>query len=398
MNRVRYKTLEISAPVYWLSLLFMILVLLAGLLAAHHMEQQGHWITGMNNQIVWGMPHIFAILLILAASGALNVASLGSVFGIDRYKPLARLSGLLAIALLIGGLLILVLDLGRPDRLIVAITTYNFMSIFAWNIFLYTGFILVVAIYLWTLFEPPMGKYAKSIGLVSFIWRFVLTAGTGAIFGFLVARDAYDAAIMAPLFVAQSLSIGTAVFLLVTLCVFRILHSPQQGEWVDKLCRLNGIFITIVLYLVAIQHLTNLYVTQHGDIERFILLKGGTVTAVFWLGQILLGSILPMAMFFRAPERDLRWRIRAAALVVVGGFAHLYVTIIGGQAFPLDLFPGKEESSPFFDGAIASYSPSLPELLLGIGGIALALIIVAVAMRVLPFVPVLESPADEGHG
>jgi Ni/Fe-hydrogenase subunit HybB-like protein len=113
------------------------------------MEHHGHYVTGMNNQVVWGMPHVFAVFLIVAASGALNVASISSVFGKAAYKPLAPLSGLLAIALLAGGLAVLVLDLGRPDRLIVAMTYYNFKSIFAWNIFLYTGFMAVVVVYLW---------------------------------------------------------------------------------------------------------------------------------------------------------------------------------------------------------------------------------------------------------
>ena len=50
-------------------------------LAALYMEHNGHWVTGMTNQVVWGTPHIFAIFLIVAASGALNVASIGTVFG-----------------------------------------------------------------------------------------------------------------------------------------------------------------------------------------------------------------------------------------------------------------------------------------------------------------------------
>jgi len=108
----------------------------------------------MNNQIVWGMPHIFAIFLILAASGVLNVASISSVFRKVFYHPLARLSALLAITLLLGGLSVLVLDLGRPDRIVVAMTSYNFKSIFAWNIVLYNGFLVVCAIYLWFMMEP----------------------------------------------------------------------------------------------------------------------------------------------------------------------------------------------------------------------------------------------------
>ncbi|MBI2225872.1 MAG: polysulfide reductase NrfD, partial [Betaproteobacteria bacterium] len=67
------------------------------------MEHHGHIVTGMTNQIVWGLPHVFAVFLIVAASGVLNVASIASVFGQQFYKPLAPLSGLLAIAMLAGG-------------------------------------------------------------------------------------------------------------------------------------------------------------------------------------------------------------------------------------------------------------------------------------------------------
>ena len=112
------------------------------------MEQHGHMVTGMNNQIVWGMPHVFAVFLIVAASGVLNVASIGSVFGKPVYKARAPLSGLLAMALLAGGLTVLMLDLGRADRLIVAMTHFNFKSIFALNVILYTGFFAIVALHM----------------------------------------------------------------------------------------------------------------------------------------------------------------------------------------------------------------------------------------------------------
>ena len=55
------------------------LVSAIGIGAALYMEHSGHVVTGMNNQIVWGIPHVFAIFLIVAASGVLNVASIGSV-------------------------------------------------------------------------------------------------------------------------------------------------------------------------------------------------------------------------------------------------------------------------------------------------------------------------------
>ena len=153
MASVHYRELEGRSAGFYSLLGVLALFIMAGLAAAWAMEHQGHVITGMSNRIVWGTPHVFAVFLILAASGALNVASVASVFGQELYKPLSRLSGLLAITLLAGGLAVLVLDLGRSERLIVAMTHYNFKSIFAWNIFLYIGFFAVVALYLWTQFE-----------------------------------------------------------------------------------------------------------------------------------------------------------------------------------------------------------------------------------------------------
>ena len=142
MKRIHYSLLEGRAG-YYVALAILGAIAGAGVLAAWYMEHHGHVVTGMTNQIVWGTPHVFAVFLIIAASGVLNVASIGTVFGKKPYKPLGRLSALFAVAVLAGGLTALVLDLGRPDRLVVAMTKYNFKSIFAWNIYLYNGFFAV---------------------------------------------------------------------------------------------------------------------------------------------------------------------------------------------------------------------------------------------------------------
>jgi len=370
-------------------------VIALGLGAAYTMEHSGHYITGMSNRIVWGTPHIFAVFLIVAASGALNAASISSVFGRAMYKPLSRLSGVVALALLAGGLAVLVLDLGRPDRLDVAMTTFNFRSIFAWNIFLYTGFFVVVLVYLWMMLEKRMNRYSKPAGLFAFLWRLTLTTGTGSIFGFLVARQAYDAAVMAPLFIVMSLSLGMAVFILVLFPVFGWIGRPLGQAVVRRLGRLMGVFIAVVLYFVAVQHLTNLYAAEHHGVERFILVDGGPYTWAFWLGQVILGSLIPMFLVFHPGySRCSCVVMAAAALVVVGGFAQIYVIIIGGQAYPLVMFPGMEVTSSFFDGQVASYTPSLPEIGLGLGGVAISLALVAVAVRVLPVLPMSLADAD----
>ena len=372
---------------FYLLLALGVAVLLAGLGAAYSMEEQGHVITGMNNQVVWGLPHVFAIFMIVAASGVLNVASVGSVFGQSMYKQRAPLSALLCLTLLAGGIMVLMLDLGRPERLIVAATHYNFRSVFAWNVLLYSGMAAIVAVYLWTMFERRFNRYTQAAGVAALVWRFVLTTGTGSIFGFLVARQAYQSALLAPMFIVLSLGWGLAVFMLVQSALLAWNGHALEDAVRRRLARLLGIFVAASLYLVAVYHLTNLYFARQGEFEAFILRDGGVYPLLFWAGYVLLGSALPMGLLFHPRFASERATLAASLLVLLGAFAWLYVFIIGGQAFPLDIFPGYQVSSSFGDGAVAGYRPSWPELLLGVSGLAATFVMTTVGVRVLDFLP-----------
>jgi molybdopterin-containing oxidoreductase family membrane subunit len=376
------------------------LVVGLGLLAAWNMEEHGHIITGMSNQVVWGTPHIFAIFMIVAASGVLNVASIGSVFGKTVYKPRAPLSGLLAIALLAGGLSVLMLDLGRPDRLIVAMTYYNFKSIFAWNIFLYTGFFAIVGVYLWTLMERRMNPYSKYAGFTAFFWRLALTTGTGSIFGFLVARQAFSSAVLAPAFIVMSFAWGLAVFIIAQTAMFSWNNLTLHPHILRRMKNLLGIFIAGALYFITVYHLTNLYFAKQIDFEHFILVGGGIYPLLFWAGYVLIGSVVPLLLLFH-PQLGSQCRsvVVASILVLVGAVAILYVLIIGGQVYPLEIFPGMAVTSSFLDGQVDHYVPSMYEIFLGLGGLGVAFVITAIGMRVLHFLPQddfsqLESAAN----
>ena len=396
---LHYREIPGKSMGYYSVLALLGLLIALGLGAAYYMEHQGHYVTGMTNQIVWGMPHVFAVFLIVAASGALNVASISSVFNKKIYKPLSPLSGLLAIALLVGGLCVLVLDLGRPDRLIVAMTYYNFKSIFAWNIILYNGFLVIVAVYLWMLMEKRFNKYSKVVGTFAFIWRLILTTGTGSIFGFLIARQAYDAAIMAPTFILMSFSFGLAIFNIVLIGIYSGTERPLGSVIVERLRKLQGVFVAAVLFFIVIYHLTNLYATEHHGIEKFILDGGNVYTGLFWLGFVLIGSIVPMMIcLMKGFKNSARWLVTASIMTIAGGMAQMYIIIIGGQAYPMDLFPGYDVSSSFFDGVVASYTPSIYEIGLGVGGFAFAIAMVLAAVKILRFLPLsLDNSLVDPH-
>ena len=382
------EKLKTCRYLYWGTFLFLGLLVLIGLASSAYMEHEGHYVTGMNNQIVWGLPHIFAVTLIVIASGVLNIASMSSAFNKKLYKPLAPLSALFAIAFLIAGLIILVLDLGRPDRLIVAMTTYNFKSIFAWNIFLYSGFFVILSIYIWTMLDFNVSRFSSTVGKLAFGWRIILTTGTGSIFGFLVAREAYSTAVLAPLFIIMSLLYGTAVFYILLRIISKMQNINIPTEITVNIRKLIIIFLIANIYFLILYHITDLYISKQIAIEKFILLDGGGYTTMFWLGQVGLGLLIPLIYELSNKENRNFPLTLTSIMIIVGGFFAVAVIIIGGQAFPLNIFPDHTIiESTFFDNGIHGYTPSIYEYGLGIGGTSLALIIILVLITNLKFIP-----------
>ena len=163
--------------------------------------------------------------------------------------------------------------------------------------------------------------------------------------------------------------------------------AVPDSDMLKKLGRLLAIFVLVVLYLVAVQTLTSLYGGRQRGVVEFLLFSGGVYPVLFWLGQVGLGSILPLMLLYSRRSRGCASILTASVLVLVGGLSQLYVLITGAPAYPPRIFPASRPSSIFFDGVVTYYVPSLWEVLLGVGGVAMAVLLCLVAMRILPLLP-----------
>jgi hypothetical protein len=268
------------------------------------------------------------------------------------------LSGLLCIALLSGGLMVLMLDLGRPERIIVAATHYNFTSVFAWNVVLYSGMVGIVVVYLWTMFERRFNAWSKPAGIAALVWRFVLTTGTGSIFGFLVARQAYQSALLAPLFIVLSFGWGLAVFLIVQVDDVPLERPPSGAA--RSSAAWHGCSPSSSARRCTWWHRVSPdqpVLRAARPFEAFILRgnDGGIYPLLFWGGYVLLGSVAPMVLLFHPGFRGdsaARWPPRCWwCWVRVRVALRLHHRRSG---FPLEIFPGLRGQQQFGDGAVAA--------------------------------------------
>ncbi|OSM05337.1 NrfD/PsrC family molybdoenzyme membrane anchor subunit [Magnetofaba australis] len=355
-----------------------------GLLAFGYIEIQGHHVTGMNQKVVWGLPHVFAISLLVMASGALNLASMATVFGAEPYKQFRRFSAFLAIALLVGGLLVLIADLGRPDRGLLTMIHMNFRSMFTWNVFLYSGFVVLCFLYLWSMMEHE--KYVKITGSAAFPGRVILTTGTGSIFGVIHAREVFHSAITGPTFIAVSLSSGTAICFLLLASTFKATGREFHPKLISGMRNMLIFFTLAVFYLIVVEKFTKSYSPAFYDVEKWVLT--GQWAWLFWGGIVLAGIVAPLAILtHKTWGNSLNGVMLASGLAIIGEVSFIAHVLLAGQTYPFNPFPGYVVSSSFQDGAFGHYVPSLSEFMLGMGGVGVAGLIYLLGIKFFRLLP-----------
>lgn len=361
-----FKKIDGNSPQYYLLIAVLAAFVVAGSVSVYLMITRGIYLSGMTNRVPWGLQIIMAVFYIGLSAGSLVVSGLYGIFGKLEYKPFARIAAFLAMLFLIAGLLSIITDQGRMDRLFVEpFSNFNFLSMFSINPGLYIGHIFICIIYLWALFKEK-GRLTKVASVTVVAWAISVHSGTGAIFAF-VPRELYNSPLLPPSFVAAALSSGAALMILVIVTLFRCTRRPLDLALIIWLGRLLAVFIVVAFYVVLIENLHRLYLIESREAGLYFLF-GGFHSLLFWGGLIVVGSIIPALLLFnRKTGSSLRWILISSVLVVIGVLCERYLIVIPGQVHPPQLFPGMEiVSSPIVEG-VAVYDMNYLEVFQALG-------------------------------
>jgi molybdopterin-containing oxidoreductase family membrane subunit len=365
----------------------------AGLFATYLMYTQGLHITGMSNRVPWGISIVMLIYYIGLSAGSLVLSAMSALFGRKEFKPFARIAALLAMLLLVGALLSMILDWGKPDRVFVPFMYFNFVSMFSINGILYSTYIAICFVYLLAMFAEKE-KLVTAIALIAVIWAVGVHSGTGAIFGF-VSRELYESPLLPPSFITAALSSGTALMIILLQLLFRYTKRPFDQRYVKELSRLLAVFIIVVAYFLFIENAFRAYNIGHREAASFFLF-GGSHSMVFWVGLIGIGIVVPALILFTPGSKNSIKMINIAAILhVIGVFCERYIIVIPGQLHPADILPNMNVESVALDGAIVSYSISFLEVVQALGVAAIVAIAFMLGLRVFAMLPTKALIEDE---
>ena len=400
-------------------LLLLALVATIGLATLVYRLDSGLGVTRLGSVVPWGLWVAFYIYFIGLSAGSFLLSTLVFVFRNKTLEPVGRLAVLQAFVCLITGLVFILIDLGHWERFWHVIVYPQWNSILAWEIWFYNFYIVLLLAELWLLLRSDLARWAadarglrrlcyralslgfrrpateaeeqasdtrtrrwlRVLGLIGIPIALGVHGGTGAIFAVVKARPAWYSPIFPLVFIVSALASGGGLLLFL-----RAFVAPQPEEdrkILPALARLTGGFLIFDLLLLFLEFLTGLYGGMPDHVEVYHLITTGPFWYVFWIGQLLLGALVPLLLIYGRPTRAApAFRLGLAGLLIVVGVFGIRLNIVI-PALALPVFRG-------FDHAIDSprlsslYTPNWVEWVSSLGIVAVAALLMYGAMRLLP--------------
>jgi len=390
-----FVPIEGKSGKYYLAVAVLAAVVFVGFICFAVAYVTGHQVFGSSNVIPWGMPIVLAIYLIGLSAGSLILSSLTYVFGREEFKPIARMAVFLAIVLIFGAMVSIAVDLGRPEkfwRLFMFFYLNNMTSMFAINGILYGGYFVISLVYFGFILASQQ-KLTRMMGILAVCWAVLVHMGTGAIFGFVAAREVWFSPIKPFEFLAAAVTSGIALLIVVTVCTLRFTGRDVKKDIITSLGSMLSTFIIILLILIVVDKLTHLYEPAR---EATLYVLAGPFSGMFWLLQIGLVVVVPLAiLFYRRLGSTISGVVAASISVVVGIFFERYYLVIPGAAYPQHYYPGKIEG---VYGAVGYFPLTVAEMGLSVGILALLALLFILGLRYLEALPPKEAEEQKDAG
>lgn len=395
---------------YRLWLLVLASVLLAGLLAAAAVLRYGLVLTNLTDLVPWGLWITVDLSAIALSAGAFSLCAAVYLLGLDRFRPLARTATYVGLVGYTMAAMTLLLDIGRPDRFWHPIVFWNPHSVL-WEVtmcvMLYLGVLSLEVAPLFGEAHWIAGRWprlAARLRQVHQLAPYLAVAGLGlsmlhqsslgATYGVLKARPIWYRPGISVLFIVSAVAGGVALTLLLSSLASRVSRHAHANEGrIVELAKVVGWILLGYLYLRFWDAFAMSYTSQPGRDEGLSLLLSGPLSFNFWILEIGLGILAPVAMLLRSRWRQHFWlRQLALAMVVVGVCAYRWDTTMVGQLVVLTYLPSSTLA------AFTQYRPSLVELVSAAGVVAFGLLALTLGIRHLNIIDHGQPGRHVAHG
>jgi molybdopterin-containing oxidoreductase family membrane subunit len=384
-------------------------LVLLGLYAYITQYRNGLTVTGLSRQIFWGVYITNFVFFIGISHAGTFISAVLRVLKAEWRRPISRLSELTTVFILMFGVGSVLIDLGRPDRMLYAIRYANFRSPLLWDVCSISLYLTVssICLYLalipdiallrdlggkrewfyrilslgWTGMENQHRRLEKSINFMSIlVIPVMITVHTVVSFVFaMTIQPLWHSAIFGPYFVVGAIFSGVASVIV----VMAVLRKAYHLENYIKPVHFNniGIFLMAMtllwFYFTFAEYITIVYGNEPVHMAIFWSKISGKFAPLFWL-HFILCFIIPLPILAVRRFRTIRGTVVASISIILGMWLERFVIIV----------PTLTKQRMPVEGAF--YIPTWVEWSILAGCISLFILLYTLFTKVFPIVPIWE--------
>lgn len=366
----RHPAIGVALGIAWFA------ALVVGLIGVGQRLLTGHELANYSSAIPWGLWVSAYVYLVGLSAGAFLISSLIFVFGFRRLEPIGKLALFTALVSLVAALLTIWFDLGHMERFYRVFTNGNPVSMMAWMVWMYTAYFVLLLFELWfamrgdlvdvapestlrgriaalllgrfgdafgrrsaaTMADSTYDRTAdmrmvRTLGAIGVPLAIAFHGGVGALFGVVGAREFWNAPLFPLLFIVGALLSGGGLLTFIVAFFWPDRGSEEHREMVISLGRITLGLLLVYLIMVWAEYSITFYADIPAASRPLYQVLGGPYPWVFWVFQIGLGALVPIALMVARP-RSVPWVGIATFLIAACFLATRLNIVIPGLVEP----------------------------------------------------------------
>lgn len=365
----------------WCALLLVLIGV--GALGYSRQVQEGLGVTSMTDSVSWAFYIGNFTFLVGVAAAAIMLVIPAYVYHWGPIKEVVILGELLAVSAVVMCLLFVTADMGRPDRfwhMMPGIGMLNFpAAILAWDVVVLNLYLVLNAfIVVYLLYHAYMDRQVNN----RLLWPLVIATiplavsihtVTACIYAGMVARPYWNAAVLAPRFLASAFCSGPAVLLIVLQVLRRTTRLKIQDAAIWKVAELMAYAMAMNLFLTGMEAFKEFYAGGHHSVFTrfyFVGLHGHNGLVPYAWTAIVCNTIAFFLLLIPATRKNAITLNVGCLLIYTGTYIEKGIGL---------LIPG---FTPDTLGQITDYTPSLTELQVAAGIFSVGFLIYTLMIKV----------------
>jgi protein NrfD len=331
--------------------------------------------------IPWGLWVAAKVYLVGLGVGASLFVWIVYAFNVNKYFLLARQTLLVSAIALLMGLVVISFDLGHIWRAFEPLYRPQFTSLLAWATWLTVIYLLYIVLVLYLDIGAKTDVRARrKLGWIGIFIGIAFSGCNGAEFAALIAHPYWNSTLGPIISIAGDLLSGFALVLFLA----AYFEKDLLGSDAESLSLLSRIVLGLILVVLVLEwseySISAWYGVGQENMPHMDVLFGSS-WYLFWLGHLLIGSVIPAGLFL--------WRPASRAASGLGGllaaaayFVVRYNLVLPGQTTPT--FEGLQNA--YTDSRLTfAYSPSSAEWAVVVFCVALGIGMFVWGRRLIPF-------------